>query len=90
MENCGEVVCESANDDGLVPQSARWGLCNDRIADGTNGDHVHQSRDDKQDADCQLSILAACPAKSANDDKNNKHEDQAGHVDGSSTKMGEQ
>lgn len=74
MEDSSEVVRESANDNCLVSQSAGWSLCNDRITNRTNSNHVDQSRDNKQDANSQLSALTACETKSADDDKDEEHD----------------
>lgn len=54
LENSGKVVDKSADGNSLVTQSSRRCLGDDGITDRTDGDHVDEGRDDKQNTDGEL------------------------------------
>jgi|ERR1700710_316742 len=79
-EDSSKVIDEPSDNDGLVPQSPRWSLRHDGIASGSNSDHITQRRNDQQDSNSHLHVLAVGKTETANRQEAEEHEGQATHV----------
>lgn len=90
LEDTGEVVDESTNGNSLVTQAAGRSLSDDRIADGSDGNHVDEGRNDEQNTNSELRFSAARPTKATNGNKTEEHQGKARHVNGSTTVVREE
>lgn len=90
LENTSKIVDESANGNRLVAQASGRCLGDDGITDWADGDHVHESRNDQQNADSELRLSAARPAKATNGQETEEHESHARHVNGGAAKVREE
>jgi len=80
-KNSSEVVHKPPNHDCLVPQSPRWGLCYNGIANRSYSDHIGQGRNYQQDSNSQLNVLPVGKAETAYCHEAKEHKRHACHVD---------
>lgn len=79
-ENSSKVIYKSANDYGLVSQSARWCLSHYGVASRSDSDHVAERRYNQENSNGQLNALPRAKSETANRYKAQEHESQATHV----------
>lgn len=89
LEDAREVVDESADGNSLITQASGRCLSDDGIADGADGNHVDEGRDDQENANGKLRLSAARPTKTTDGNKAEEHERETRHVNGGTTKVRE-
>ena len=82
VEDTSQVVYKAAKRDSLVAELTRGCLSNDRIAHWSDGDHVDERGHNKDDANCQMSILGVTKAQTTDGNETEEHEGQPRHVEG--------
>jgi hypothetical protein len=90
LEDSSEVVDKSADGNSLVTQASGRGLSDDRITDWADGNHVDESRYDKQNANGELRLSPSRPSETTNRNKTEEHEGETRHVDGGSAEVREE
>ena len=85
VDEAGEIVYGTSNDDCLVTQWAGGSLGDDRVADGAGRHHVDQGRYEEQDGDSHCGPLARTETESADQQKTYEHAGETTHVDSRST-----
>ncbi len=73
-EDTSKIIHKPADDNSLISQSPRRRFCYNRITSRSNGDHITECRDDKQDSNCQLDTVARGKTKTANGNEAEEHE----------------
>ena len=89
LKQSSEVIYESTDDNGLVPQPSGRSLCHNRIAYRSHSNHIAQVAYDKQDTNSNLGLLALKEAKGPDDDVADEEERKPKNVESRSSNMRE-
>lgn len=90
VENLGEVIHKSANDNCLIPQPSRRSFCHYRITDWSRCDHIAKCRHDQENTNSHVSMFAMRESQAADCKQTKEHKCETSHVNGCSSKMWEQ
>lgn len=79
-EDTGQVVGESANRNGFIPQSTGRRFRHNGVTSWADRGHVDEGLDDEEDTDAERCVLGVEDSENTSGDKADEHDEETRHV----------